>query len=482
MRRWTRRGWFGRVAAGLAAAGALDGGCAARPAAAGRVLVVAFQLYVVGVPNDATTVNLVQEFVDQAFNARHRGVRALWQFANGPPGATVTAVLAGAATAPLLLAHAGSVWPQYQPLLAPLDGKLRAAGVPGHTWAPGQLAAFRVGGKLYALPNNAASEAYLYRQDILDELGMRYPQPGWTYQDAQRLWRRCSGAMPGGGHRYGCTVPFGPGTALNPVPEGLAAVVHGFGGAYRDAGHTRCLLDLPGSIRCGQYFLDLVWEQAATSGDGYPNPGIFDGSVVFTQGAEPTIIEAVQRLGTQAKWDFIPHPTFPVRRVGILHDNFYGINALSPHQDLAFELLRFAAIDAVWTRFYMRQALAPPGQVGLLEEWLAVLRSVAPPLRSKNLEAWTQPTIDGLGRYDYEFFHYQPQNVAGVFARQWPALWSHQVGVTAGFRAIADEINALEAAGRGKPPVTVAELQAAALRERRRTEGMFAAAATGSGT
>ncbi len=477
MGRSTRRTWLGRLAAVLVVAGGLDGGCAARPAGAARVLVVPFQLYVVGVPNDATTVKLVQQFVDQAFNARHKGVRAVWQFANGPPSATVTAVLAGSATAPVLLAHAGSVWPQYQPLLVPLDGPLRAAGVSTHTWAPGQLDAFRVGGRLYALPNNAASEAYLYRQDILDGLGLSYPASGWTYRDAQRLWRRCSGALPGGGHRYGCSVPFGPGTAGNPVPEGLAAVVHGFGGAYRDASHTRCLLDQPGSIRCGQYFLDLVWERAATSGDGYPNPGIFDGSVVFTQGAEPTIIEAVQRLGTQVKWDFIPYPSFPVRRVGILHDNFYGINALSPHADLAFELLRFAAIDATWTRFYMRQALAPPGQVGLLEEWLTVLRSVAPPLRSKNLEAWTQPTIDGLGRYDYEFFRYQPQNVAAVFAAQWPALWNRQVGVTAGFRAIAAGINALEAAGRGQPAATAAQMQAVVQRRRRRTARMFAAAA-----
>ncbi len=474
--RCSRRALLRTAALGAAALGVAACGTpgTAHPTVQHAVLNVPFELYVVGIPLNSSVTALIQQFVDSTFNARHRGVRAVWQPQAGGANlsAVVTAMAAGGPV-PALLTGPGGSWPTLLPFLAPLDSYLRAQNVNSSLWSPGQLSAFRVAGALYALPNNAASEAYLYRQDILDALGLPYPDPAWTYLDAQRLWQACT-SNPGGVHRFGCTVPFGPGTAANPVPEGLAAVVHGFGGAFRSADHTRCLLSEPGSIRCGEYFLDLVWSGVATSGDGYPNPGIFSGQVVFTQGAAPTIIEAVQKLGSGAKWDFVPYPSFPVRPVGILHDNFYGINALAPNKELAWELLRFAAIDTEWTRFYMRLALAPPGQAPLLEEWEVVLRSVAPVLQTKALSAWTEPTRRGDGFYDYEFFRYLPLQAVAAFGGIWPRMWNHQLDVAAGFGQLAAQIDAIEATGASEPAPTAASLIAAQKKRLQRLAAMFA--------
>lgn len=468
----TRRGFLRTAAAGALALGAAVEGCGrhpGRPVPQHGTLHVPFELYVVGIPLNRTAVREIQRFVDNAFNARHRGVRALWRpQAGGPNLAAVVAGMAAGSSVPALLTGPGASWPTLLPFLTPLDAYLGAQNVSPGLWSAGQLDAFRVAGSLFALPNNAASEAYLYRQDILDRLGLAYPDPAWTYLDAQRLWRACT-SDAGGVHRFGCTVPFGPGGPANPVPEGLAAVVHGFGGAFRSADHTRCLLGEPGSIRCGEYFLDLVWSGVATNGDGYPNPGIFTGQVVFTQGAEPTIIEAVQRLGNAAKWDFVPYPRLPVRPVGILHDNFYGINSLFPNRELAWELLRFAAVDPAWTRFYMRLALAPPGQAPLLQEWESVLRSVAPILRTKALGAWTEPTLRGHGHYDYEFFRYLPAQAVAAFTQVWPQLWGQKLGVAAGFRDLAARIDAIEVAGASQATPTA---QATLAAERARLQGI----------
>ena len=190
--------------------------------------------------------------------------------------------------------------------------------------------------------------------------------------------------------------------------------------------------------------MDLVWNNVATTGGGYRNAGVFSGSVVFAQGAEPTILQAVQQLGFNAKWDFIPFPRFPVAPVGVLHDNFYGMLASAPDKALAWELLRFAAVDPDWSRFYMQLALAPPALPALLAEWMTILGQTAPVLKSKHLEYWTQPTIDGAGHYDYEFFRYAPTQADTLLGATWPRIWNRQIDVAGGFRAIAEQINALE--------------------------------------
>jgi len=171
---------------------------------------------------------------------------------------------------------------------------------------------------------------------------------------------------------------------------------------------------------------------------------IFTGQAVFAQGAEPTILEAVQQLGSKAKWDFVPYPRFPARPVGVLHDNFYGMLASAPDPELAWELLQFAAIDPDWSRFYMQLSLSPPSLPSLLEEWTTILQTVAPVLRGKYLQAWTDPTMNGDGLYDFEFFKYSANNANALVSATWPKIWNQQLDVTAGFQTIAQQVNALE--------------------------------------
>ena len=433
----------GSMAAAAATGGWALSGCAhtvpLAPTVTQTVTKVPFQLYVVGVPINRTSTSLIQQFVDQTFNAKHTGVQAIYQ----PPynmGGVVSSILAGS-TAPVVVTSCCTDWPIILPFLEQLDPYLKKDNVDTSTWKPGQLTRFTEPGGLFGLPEDAASEAYLYRQDVLDELGLQYPDPAWTSTEAAQLWQACSGEK-GGKRRYGTTMP-----SDNTYPWGLAAVLPGFGGTFLNTDRTRCLLDSPGSIRCGEYWMNLVWGQVATTGGGYPNGGVFTGSVVFAQGAEPTILQAVQQLGYKAKWDFIPFPRFPVAPVGVLHDNFYGMLASAPNKDLAWELLRFAAVDPDWSRFYMQLALAPPALPALLPEWITILGQTAPVLKSKHLEYWTQPTIQGEGHYDYEFFRYAPTQADTVLSTIWPRIWNRQIDVAGGFRALADQINALQQVG-----------------------------------
>ncbi len=441
-----------RAAATLAAsAGAVAvGGCgptapaaassSARPTPTNPVKQVPFQLYFVGPPINKTSIGLIQQFVDATFNTRYTGIRAVFQ----PPynmAGVVTTILAGA-EAPVVVSSCCADWPTILPFLEPLDSYLKKDNIDSASlWSKGQLDRFRLPNGQYGLPEDAASEAYLYRQDILDELGLPYPDPNWTHEDAASLWRACSG-MQGGKFRYGATMACDNGTAW-----GLAALVPGFGGAYLDETRTTCLLDQPASIHCVDYWMDLVWSKAVTTGGGWPNQGVFKGSVVFSQGAEPTILQAVENLGTSTKWDFIPFPSFPAGRIGVLHDNFYGMLQSAQDKELAWDLLKFAAVEPDWSRFYMKVALSPPALPSLLEEWTQILRQTAPVLNGKHLEHWTAPTLAGAGHYDFEFFRYEPQQAYSAVNTQWARIWQRQTDVTMGLQAAAQQVNALQAVG-----------------------------------
>lgn len=452
---WTRRkaiGGAARGVAGVVASGLALGACgvvgangqsqsAAAPNPFQGATEVPFQLWTPSIPTNKTTTALIQNFVDQSFNSKQKGIRAVW-VGGGGMSTIVTSILAGAKNTPWVVASCCGDWPIIQPFLERLEPHFTSDNIDvGSTWHPGQLDRFQESDGTYGLPEDAASDAYLYRQDILDQIGLPYPDPTWTWKDAANLWRSCTGQTKTG-WRYGVACPFGSGTT-----EGVPTVVAGFGGQFQNANRTVCLMDSAQAIAAGEYWIQMVWDKVATDGDGTPNPGIFKGNVVFSTGAEPTILQAVEQLGTGTKWDFIPWPSFPVRSVGKLHDNFYGMLSSAPDKEIAWEVLKWAAIEPDWQRFYMSLALAPPAVASLLDNWYAVMRATAPVLANKKLEYWGQPTIKGEGVYDYQFFQYAPSQANNLLSNWWAQIWNQKVSVTDGFRQLAGQINALEAAG-----------------------------------
>jgi ABC-type glycerol-3-phosphate transport system substrate-binding protein len=437
----------GAVAAGLGLAGCSGGATAgqssasAAPAISPNTVTVPFQLWTPSVPTNKTTTALIQQFTDQTLNAGLKGYRAVW-VGGGNMAGVVTSVLAGANNVPWVVASCCGDWPIIQPFLAKLDPFFKTDNIDtSATWHAGQLDRFQESDGTYGLPEDAASDAYLYRQDILDQLGLSYPDPSWTWTEAANLWQSCSGQTTHG-WRYGVACPFGAGTT-----EGLPTVVAGFGGQFQSADRTQCLLNQPAAIQAGEYWLNMVWSKVATDGDGTPNPAIWTGNCVFSTGAEPTIIQAVQKLGNSVKWDFVPWPSFPARSVGKLHDNFYGMLNAAPNTEIAWQILKWAAIDPDWQRFYMQLALAPPAVASLLEEWYTVMQTVAPVLKNKQLHYWGDATLNGLGVYDYEFFKYSPAQANALVSQWWSQMWNNKVSVTAGFTQLAQQINALEAQG-----------------------------------
>ncbi len=420
---------------------------AAAPAPTAQPVTVPFQLWVPAVPVNKTSISLIQQFFDANFNAKHRGIVATWQGSQGGESNVVTQVLAGAATTPWVVASCCADWPIIQPFLAPLDPLFKSENIDtATTWQGGQLARFQgADGTTYALPEDAACDAYLYRQDVLDQLGLPYPDPGWTSEEAASLWASCTGKTSAGAWRYGVSAPFTPGCTA-----GLPTVVAGFGGQFQDATRTVCEINSAQGIAAGQYWMSMVQDRVAVGSCGSPAAQTFSGLCVFATGAEPTIIDAVEKLGSRAKWDFLPWPRFPARAVGNLHDNFYGMLQSAPQAEAAWSLLKFLAIEPDWQRFYMQLALAPPALPSLLEEWYAVMRATAPILKGKQLQYWGNATLAGQGVYDFEFFRYEATQTNAAVTQWFNAAWAGKSTVTDAWNQMAQQVNALEASGKAQ--------------------------------
>ena len=184
------------LASGLAGAAAALSGCSGvrhGPTSAARVRTIAFQLNVQG-PHNASVNALVQQYVDRNFNTRHKGIRALYQPWGNMP-AVISATVAGAG--PYVVSGCCNDFATALPFLAPLDAFLRRDNIATGIWSTGQLQTFRQPAGLYGVPAYTAAQPYFYRQDILDELGLPYPDPNWTAADAAKLWKGVPGTFVG---------------------------------------------------------------------------------------------------------------------------------------------------------------------------------------------------------------------------------------------------------------------------------------------
>ncbi len=468
-----RRTVLAATAGGVAAVSGCRGRGSPRPTGQATVRVVPVQLHVQA-PASATLQALVQRHLDAGWNARHRGVRVVYQPWGNMP-AVVASLTAG--NGPWIIAGCCYDFATALPFLAVLDANLRRDNLSPGLWSAGQLDTFRLERGLFAVPAYTAAQVYFYRQDILDGLGISYPAPDWTYRDAQSLWRRCAGPV-GGARRYGATLSIDPGD----IAEGYG-YLHGFGGAFMDASRTHCLLGLPASIRAGQWVFAQIWDRICTTGnvDGTGlNSGIATGSVVFSSGAGQAVLWAARNLGSSVKWDFIPFPRWPVRRAAGVNSDFYGISSLAPDPALAWEIFRHVTLDPAWNDFVMRLTLQQPALVGQWSRWEAVVRAAAPVLRGKRLGYWRDAAVRGEG-YGVQFFKYQPLQAIALLDAGWRRLWARQVGVHTAFTAIADQIDALQVASAhaGPAPTGAQEVAAARLRQRRLGR-MFGAGATGA--
>jgi ABC-type glycerol-3-phosphate transport system substrate-binding protein len=307
---------------------------------------------------------------------------------------------------------------------------------PFQLFVRGHVEALMLGGTHYALPSYEGCPTMYYRQDILDELGLSYPEPGWTYQDAEKLWRACTSIKPNY-VRHGVSLYTG---------YEMEYLYKGWGGSEMDPTHTRCLLDSPQCIAAAEWLYDLLFSQVATyRTDSW---GLFGAqpTCVFAMSGGWTLLPAAINLGDRVKWDILPMPVWP-SGFSATFDNidFYGILTTTKYPDKAWELLRWITTEPYYTRFMMRVNLTGPALTSLWDEWEGVIRSATPPLRNKNIGAYREAALGGHA-YPHLFFLQGPIQADNIITSWQTKIANRQVSVAEGYTQAARQVNAWEQA------------------------------------
>jgi ABC-type glycerol-3-phosphate transport system substrate-binding protein len=457
-----------RAGAGLAvvAGGAALAGCASSaagttapstPAAQGGVVDILFNANVQDVSWNKTTRGLYQQFVDEHFNSnpKYRGIRATVTANNGQGNAAaqVTASIAGSGY-PDILEGCCSDFPTYFSggWLIPLDDYIKESNIDTSIWSKRHMQALNIGGQQLGIPAYDGTVQIVYRQDILDSLGIPYPDPSWTLDEAQRIWTQCAGTVPGSKqHRYGVSVYF-----HTDDWQKLHFWLQGWGGEEADASGTVALVDRPPAVAAMTWMQQMVQSQVLTGREDVTP--LMNGTAVFSMCGVWTLFTQATGLGSKFKWNTLPVPNWPNGRSTYNNIDFYGINKASKHPAHAWELLRWLQAETEWQRFLMQVELVTPALLSLWPQWETTVTSVAPTLKGKNVNYYYEALQQNYS-WPAEFFRYDAPAVISTIDNWADQLWSLKVTAQDAMQQMAAQINSIQSLG---PTLAAAQASAKA--------------------
>ena len=442
-----------QAGATLLASSAVVAGCGRRQASSGTaqgvlpvptsgVVHLVFQPNMQFIPMGHTTISLFQEFVDKNFNTNPK-FKGIWASVLptgwGNAQAQIAATLAGSGYADIFHMCCTDIPTLEQAgIVAPLTDLLRKDNIPQSLWSAGHILADSFAGQLYGLPSYDGTLAIFYRQDILDQLGLAYPQPDWTYADAQRIWTSATGRNRDGSHRAGASFYWGS--------EALPFWLKGWGADYLNPAQDRATMGSTEGAAAVRYVKDLFRSKVAI--DGEQNTQLLpSGQAVFAMYHSAHVVDVgVQILGNNFKWNLLPNPIWPKGRTTFVTIDCYMLNRATKHPQETWTLLKWisgAEGDLAWPKFQIQISLVTPSLVSLWDYWEKTITHVAPPLRGKDLKWFYDAARKG---YDYPqmFFRYQPLQADGLVNNWLGQITSGQVSATLGLQQMQQQVNALE--------------------------------------
>lgn len=441
-------------AGAVAVGGAALAGCAsdgtsasqAAPTAQGNVIEIRFSPNVQGVSWNKTVNELFQQFVDQNFNqnAKYKGIHAtVGQPGQGNAAQQITASIAGSGYSDIVEGCCFD-FPTYfsGDWLVPLDDYIKQSNVDVTIWSKRHMEALNAAGKQLAIPSYDGTVAVVYRQDVMDNLGLPYPDPTWDYKTALDIWTRASGTdSKTQKQRAGVSLMFSSGDYW----QKLNFWLRGWGALEVDASLVHCLADSPQAVECLTFIADAAKNKVAIPRQDVG--ALTSGAAVFSMVGEWNIFNMAQDMGTKYKWNILPVPVWPSGQRSTYNNiDFYAINRASQHQDQAWELLRWLTAEPDWQRFQIQTTLVSPCLVQLWAQWEQTVKAAAPPVADKDLH-WYSDAIANSYSWPAAFFRYSVPQVVNVINLWIDQIWKGQVSPQLGLRQMADQINALEAAG-----------------------------------
>jgi ABC-type glycerol-3-phosphate transport system substrate-binding protein len=301
-----------------------------------------------------------------------------------------------------------------------------------------QLASLRIGGAQYGLPVSIESVVAAVNLGILDEMGLAAPDDGWDYKAAEKLFRATT--VTGHDektHRYGGAFYF----YAEYYPEEY--YLRQFGGSYvdpQDAG--KCNLSAEGSIACGEYIYPLLQEGICTTDWAYS--GKFPNNLLTVGLCGSFMLPQFAAYPATLKYRFMPLPKGPVMGATFGSPAFYAIPSTTKVADAAWRLLRWMSFEPDFQQANMKFGLLPPASLKLYGDFVDVVKAVAPPLRDKNVEAFSAWVTDGHAFPD-PFFKYNTGSAFNLLNTDLAKILTAHASVRETFVQAAAHVDAYEA-------------------------------------
>lgn len=418
-----------------------------------------FNPNVQGVSWTKTVQGLFQQFVDQNFNQnpKYKGLHAtVGEPGQGKAGTQITASIAGSGY-PDIVEGCCFDFPTYFSggWLLPLDDYIKKDNVDVTIWSKRHLAALNADGHQFGIPSYDGTVCVVYRQDVMDSLGLPYPDPNWDYRAALDVWTRASGIdSKTKKQRAGISLMFSSGDYW----QKLNFWLRGWGALEVDDSLQHCLADSQKAIDCLTFIADAAKSKVAIPRQDVG--ALTSGAAVFSMVGEWNIFNMAQDLGTKYKWNILPVPFWPSGNRSTYNNiDFYALNRATKHPDEAWELLRWLTADPAWQRFQMQTTLVSPCLVSLWSQWEQTVKAAAPPLQSKDLH-WYSDAITNAYSWPAAFYRYSMPQAVNVIDTWIDQIWTQKTSPELGLQQMTDQVNALEAVG----PQEASVAQAAAKR------------------
>jgi ABC-type glycerol-3-phosphate transport system substrate-binding protein len=399
-----------------------------------------------------TTQALFQEFVDKNFN-QNPNYKGIWATAQGPWGnesGQVTDDIAGTGFNDIWHFCCGDVPAAIHSGFAqPLDDLLRRDNISMSNWSKGHLTADSLAGTLYGLPSYDGTMTVIYRQDLLDQLGLAYPDPSWDSKQALQIWQACTGKNSKGQARTGVNIYY--------AQEDLDWWLAGWGASEMNAAQDQATMNSPQGVDCFTYIQQL-FSTGVTKGENRGVQNLINEQTCFEFAHSAYVIDSAVLLGNKYKWDYLPVPTWPAGKSCMETIDCYMLNAATKNLDAAWELMKWinlgspkgdGSYDYAWPQFQIQINLITPSLVNLWDYWQTTLQTVAPPLKGKSLQWWAEPAQKGYARPQL-FYLYQYSQASGVEANWMTQIAQGKVTPALGLQQMQDQVNAIEAAGKSE--------------------------------
>ncbi|MFB3895284.1 MAG: sugar ABC transporter substrate-binding protein [bacterium] len=202
---------------------------------------------------------------------------------------------------------------------------------------PQTMAAFKIDGKMYGLPNQFNTQVLYYNTRIFDEMKVPYPTASWTWDDlktnAIKLTKRdADGRL------------IHAGIAFDMLPWDVIILINQNGGAVFNEPGTKCLLDSPEAIEAIQYLTNLrnKYRVIPTDAEYQSLTGMnmfqLERSAMYVTG-QWTIAELVSRY-PQVKWSVVPLPR-QKKAATMMDVHGFAIASQSKYPKEAWEFVKF---------------------------------------------------------------------------------------------------------------------------------------------